>query len=253
MFVFLCLCVPPSSCPHPKLCRGPPLHTFVTIVSNSVHLRVCFSSSLANLILSSLFQGFVCVSRSPTVLSGSLRSSSTVGSVSLRPPSVLVVFVKFCSLAVFCTLCLCARLSVFIHKRTLLFDQWKRYTECAEGLWFGALHGKLQLRLDDITKHQTDVFHWTEILRDIFLPVSLMYKQKISKALQAINPEQAVLWSTEPYSDVMRSSLDKYHVLILNNAKYGHELQSLSEEDILEGPAVLSQILRRCLGMREPL
>jgi len=143
-------------------------------------------------------------------------------------------------------------------------EQWGEYIGISDmgpfrpesdltGLWFGALHGKLQLRLDDITKHQTDVFHWTEILRDIFLPVSLMYKQKISKALQAINPEQAVLWSTEPYSDVMRSSLDKYHVLILNNAKYGHELQSLSEEDILEGPAVLSQILRRCLGMREPL
>jgi len=119
-------------------------------------------------------------------------------------------------------------------------------------LWFNVLHGKMQQRLDDMRAQRTDVFYWQEILRDIFQPVSLMHQQRISKALQAHNPEQEVLWSLRPLSELLGQEMQRSHIFILNNAKYGQELEHLTEEQILGGPAVLSQLLRSTLGRPEP-
>lgn len=119
-------------------------------------------------------------------------------------------------------------------------------------LWFNVLHGKLQQRLAEARAQRTDVFYWQEILRDVFLPVSLMHKERISKGLQAHNPTQEVLWSIRPMEELLGAELQRAHVLILNNAKYGKDLGHLTEEQILGGPAVLSQLLRRALGMPEP-
>merc|ERR1712046_473157 len=115
------------------------------------------------------------------------------------------------------------------------------------GLWFAGLHGKLQQRMDEITARKTDVFYWQENLGDLFLPVTLLYRARISQALQALNPERDQLWSVQPHNQVL-GHLDDKHVLILNNAKYGGELGSLTEEQIMSGPAVFSQLLRMALG-----
>lgn len=114
-------------------------------------------------------------------------------------------------------------------------------------LWFAALHGKLQQRMEEIEVKKTDVFYWQEILGDIFLPASLMYRDNISKALQALNPDKEQLWSLQPHNQVL-GHLSDTHILIMNNAKYGAELGSLTEEQIMSGPAVLSQLLRMALG-----
>mmetsp|Transcript_102620 Transcript_102620/g.319073 ORF Transcript_102620/g.319073 Transcript_102620/m.319073 type:complete len:281 (+) Transcript_102620:265-1107(+) len=119
-------------------------------------------------------------------------------------------------------------------------------------LWFNALHGRMEQRRAELEAHQTDVFYWQEILRDIVLPVTLMHREKISKGLLAHNPEQEELWSTEPLGRVLGPELERSHVFILNNAKYGDELKQLSEEQILGGPAVLSQLLRHALGLPHP-
>lgn len=116
-------------------------------------------------------------------------------------------------------------------------------------LWFNALHGKMQERLADMRSAGTDVFYWQEILRDLFVPASLMHKDIVSKALTAFNPEQNILWSTESADSLIESELSRSHILILNNAKYGNDLDHLTEEQILAGPAVLSQILRKSLGV----
>lgn len=115
-------------------------------------------------------------------------------------------------------------------------------------LWFNALHGKLQQRIDDIHAHREDVFYWQEILRDIFVPVSMIHKDKIAKGMLIHNPDQDVLWSTRLLAEAVGGELQRSHVFILNNAKYGKELQSLSEDQILSGPAVLSQLLRHALA-----
>jgi len=119
-------------------------------------------------------------------------------------------------------------------------------------LWFGALHGRLQESYLEITREKTDVFYWQELLRDIFVPASILHSESISKALLAENPTKEVLWSTEPMRDALGPALSSSHVLILNNAIYGHELAELTEDQILGGPAVLSQILRHALGLPEP-
>jgi len=128
---------------------------------------------------------------------------------------------------------------------------FRPFSEVTE-LWFNALHGKLEQRKAEILARGTDVFYWQEILRDIFLPVTLIHREKISKGLQAHNPEQEVLWSTGDFQDALGPELARSHVFILNNAKYGEALGALSEEQILGGPAVLSQILRHALGTPHP-
>ncbi|CAE8582722.1 unnamed protein product, partial [Polarella glacialis] len=70
-------------------------------------------------------------------------------------------------------------------------------------LWFNALHGKLHERLPEIRAQRTDVFYWQEILRDIFVPCSLMHKERISASLMAYNPEQETLWSVLPTERVV--------------------------------------------------
>lgn len=117
-------------------------------------------------------------------------------------------------------------------------------------LWFNVLHAKMHQRLPDMQRAGADAFYWQEILRDIFVPASLMYRERISTALKAYNPDQADLWSTKPL-DVLTGSaseMARAHVLILNNAKYGELLEGLDEEQILGGPSVLSQLLRSALG-----
>lgn len=117
-------------------------------------------------------------------------------------------------------------------------------------LWYNALHGKLSERAEEAFARQTDIFYWQEILRDIFVPVSLVFKTRICQALQALNPEQEQLWSVDPFQDVLRlTPIDEKHILILNNANYGKDLGHLSAEQILGGPAVLSQLLRHALGV----
>eukprot|EP00929_Paragymnodinium_shiwhaense_P069934 TRINITY_DN35345_c0_g1_i1.p1 TRINITY_DN35345_c0_g1~~TRINITY_DN35345_c0_g1_i1.p1 ORF type:complete len:385 (+),score=68.82 TRINITY_DN35345_c0_g1_i1:79-1233(+) len=129
---------------------------------------------------------------------------------------------------------------------------FKPMTEFTE-LWFNILHAKLQERLPEIQQEKTDVFYWQEILRDIVVPVSKMQRPRVSQALLAFNPEQEHLWSVQPWSQVLGRELSEDpHVLILNNAKYGSELKVLTEEQILAGPAVLSQLLRQALGIPEP-
>mmetsp|Transcript_114073 Transcript_114073/g.254581 ORF Transcript_114073/g.254581 Transcript_114073/m.254581 type:complete len:169 (+) Transcript_114073:2-508(+) len=119
-------------------------------------------------------------------------------------------------------------------------------------LWFNALHGKLEQRMADARMQQTDLFYWQEILRDIFVPVSMIHHQRISKGLLAHNPEKETLWSTGACRELLGAAFTRSHILILNNAKYGDELVNLSEEQILGGPAVLSQLLRHALGLPEP-
>lgn len=117
-------------------------------------------------------------------------------------------------------------------------------------MWFNSLHGTLQRHLPEVVTQKTDVFYWQEILRDIVLPISLAYRSRISKALLALNPSQEQLWSTEPYEDVLDAGvLQDKHILILNNANYGSALSHLSADAILDGPAVLSQLLRRALAV----
>jgi len=115
-------------------------------------------------------------------------------------------------------------------------------------LWFNALHGRLEEKLPAIMSQRTDVFYWQEILRDVFVPVTLVHNQRVSKALIANNPEKEELWAVQPFQQVLGNQL-RGHILILNNAKYGDELGQLSEEQILSGPAVLSQLLRHALGL----
>eukprot|EP00747_Dinoflagellata_sp_TGD_P028273 gnl/TRDRNA2_/TRDRNA2_133154_c0_seq1.p1 gnl/TRDRNA2_/TRDRNA2_133154_c0~~gnl/TRDRNA2_/TRDRNA2_133154_c0_seq1.p1 ORF type:complete len:334 (-),score=46.89 gnl/TRDRNA2_/TRDRNA2_133154_c0_seq1:187-1188(-) len=119
-------------------------------------------------------------------------------------------------------------------------------------LWFAALHGKLEMKMPETESKKTDVFYWQEILRDIFVPASLMHRQKISKALQALNPAQEQLYSTLPFREALSTDFDQSHILILNNANYGQDLKGLSEEQILNSPAVLSQLLRHALGTSAP-
>jgi len=119
-------------------------------------------------------------------------------------------------------------------------------------LWFNVLHGKIQQKIDVAITKKTDPFYWQEILRDIFVPVSSMHKDRISTALQAYNPDQEALWNVSDMRTVLGESLFSSHILILNNAKYGQELEGVTEEQILGGPAVLSQVLRSALGMPEP-
>lgn len=125
-------------------------------------------------------------------------------------------------------------------------------------LWHNALHGKLHDKLPEARARQSYPFYWQEILRDIFVPASLMHRERVSQALQAFNPQQEALWSTMPAEDVLRagaaegSPLQRCHIFILNNAKYGAELGRLTEEQILGGPAVLSQVLRSALGVQLP-
>lgn len=116
-------------------------------------------------------------------------------------------------------------------------------------LWFNCLHGKMERRKTDMLSQGTDVFYWQEILRDIVVPVTVMHRDKVSKALLAHNPEQETLWSTGDYQYLMGLELQRCHILILNNAKYGDTLGRMSEEEILAGPTVLSQLLRHALGM----
>ncbi|CAE7499714.1 unnamed protein product [Symbiodinium natans] len=115
-------------------------------------------------------------------------------------------------------------------------------------LWFDALHGRLEEKLPEVMSQKTDVFYWQEILRDVFVPVSLVHSQRVSKALLAHNPEKEALWAIQPFREALGNQLSS-HILILNNAKYGDELGQLSEEEILGGPAVLSQLLRHSLGL----
>ncbi|CAE7215600.1 unnamed protein product [Symbiodinium microadriaticum] len=115
-------------------------------------------------------------------------------------------------------------------------------------LWFNALHGRLEEKLPEVMGQKTDVFYWQEILRDVFVPVSLVHSQRISKALLAHNPEKETLWAVRPFQEALGKELGS-HILILNNAKYGDELGQLSEDEILGGPAVLSQLLRHSLGL----
>ncbi|CAK0850286.1 unnamed protein product [Prorocentrum cordatum] len=96
-------------------------------------------------------------------------------------------------------------------------------------LWFNALHGKLAQRWADVQARQTDVFYWQEILRDIVLPASLIHRERISRAMQIHNPEQDALWSERPCAELLGAELDRCHLLVLNNAKYGQELGELSE------------------------
>mmetsp|Transcript_101333 Transcript_101333/g.180102 ORF Transcript_101333/g.180102 Transcript_101333/m.180102 type:complete len:674 (-) Transcript_101333:7-2028(-) len=118
--------------------------------------------------------------------------------------------------------------------------------------WFNALHGKLQERFQVLQEQKTYGFYWQEILRDIFVPASLMHSKKVSTALQAHNPEQEALWSLESASSIIGPALENSHIFILNNSKYGSELSCHSEDVILGGPAVLSQVLRQALNSTEP-
>eukprot|EP00931_Biecheleriopsis_adriatica_P046783 TRINITY_DN26907_c0_g1_i1.p1 TRINITY_DN26907_c0_g1~~TRINITY_DN26907_c0_g1_i1.p1 ORF type:complete len:672 (+),score=127.89 TRINITY_DN26907_c0_g1_i1:41-2017(+) len=128
---------------------------------------------------------------------------------------------------------------------------FKPYTEITT-LWYNALQGKLQERLSVLQEQKTYAFYWQEILRDIFVPASLAFRERVSTALQAHNPEQDVLWSTGEASELLDAELQRCHIFILNNSKYGHELACLTEEQILGGPAILSQVLRQALGLPEP-
>lgn len=119
-------------------------------------------------------------------------------------------------------------------------------------LWFNALHGKMHQKAAVMAAQRTDAFYWQEILRDIFVPASMLHRQRVSTALQAYNPSQEQLWSVGPMAEEFGEELERAHVLILNNAKYGQDLEHLTEEDILAGPAVLSQLLRSALGLPEP-
>ncbi|CAJ1447475.1 unnamed protein product [Effrenium voratum] len=49
-------------------------------------------------------------------------------------------------------------------------------------LWFNALHGRLEEKMPAIRSQRTDVFYWQEILRDVFVPVSLIHNKRVSKA-----------------------------------------------------------------------
>lgn len=128
---------------------------------------------------------------------------------------------------------------------------FRPFTEITS-MWFNALHGKMQQHLGDLQSQQQYAFYWQEILRDIFVPISIKNQQRVSTALLAHNPEQEVLWSVSPCRDLLARELDESHIFILNNSKYGHELSPLTEEQIVGGPAVLSQVLRRALGLPEP-
>lgn len=116
-------------------------------------------------------------------------------------------------------------------------------------LWYNVLHGKMAQQMADMEKAQTDTFYWQEILRDIFVPVSMMQRERVSQGMRALNPEKEDLWSMQTVQERL-GNLDDAHVLILNNSKYGQELSPLTEEQILGGPAVLSQLLRSALGLK---
>lgn len=118
-------------------------------------------------------------------------------------------------------------------------------------LWFGALHGILEKRMSEVMARKTDPFGWQEILRDIFVPLSLLHRDSIGVDLLAMNPGKEQLYSTSSVSATMGSEVDGCHILILNNALYGDELAQFTTDQILGGPAVLSQLLRRALGVPE--
>merc|ERR1712196_362609 len=94
--------------------------------------------------------------------------------------------------------------------------------------WFNALHRKMHLSLYALQSKMHYPFYWQEILRDIFVPVSVMHERRISTALQAHSPEQRILWSVLNCEDLLGAELDRSHILILNNSKYGHELGALT-------------------------
>eukprot|EP00930_Biecheleria_cincta_P057869 TRINITY_DN43740_c0_g1_i1.p1 TRINITY_DN43740_c0_g1~~TRINITY_DN43740_c0_g1_i1.p1 ORF type:complete len:674 (+),score=101.55 TRINITY_DN43740_c0_g1_i1:88-2109(+) len=117
--------------------------------------------------------------------------------------------------------------------------------------WYNTIQGKLDQALGQLQQQNVYPFYWQEILRDIFVPISVAYRDRVTAALQAYNPEKEELWSVGSAQDLLGAQLAQKHLLILNNSKYGSELVSLTEEQLLNGPAVLSQIWRQALGLTQ--
>lgn len=115
--------------------------------------------------------------------------------------------------------------------------------------WYNTIQGKLDQAFGQLQQQQVYSFYWQEILRDIFVPISVAHRDRVTAALQAHNPEKEELWSVGSAQELLGSQLAQNHLLILNNSKYGRELVSLTEEQLLNGPAVLSQIWRQALGL----
>lgn len=113
--------------------------------------------------------------------------------------------------------------------------------------WFGGMNEKLDQRLEELKSKNQDVLAWAEMLRGIFLPVSKAQREKISKALQAINPEKDQIMSIQPAAKALGCDLEHLHMVIMKNAIYGWELAQQTEEQLLGGKAVLSQLFRRAL------
>eukprot|EP00928_Gymnodinium_smaydae_P090232 TRINITY_DN7405_c1_g1_i3.p1 TRINITY_DN7405_c1_g1~~TRINITY_DN7405_c1_g1_i3.p1 ORF type:complete len:351 (+),score=57.41 TRINITY_DN7405_c1_g1_i3:33-1055(+) len=110
-------------------------------------------------------------------------------------------------------------------------------------LWFNALHAKLHQCAQELQARNTYPFYWQEILRDIFVPSSLIHRRRISTALQAYNPDADMLLSCgrdaggghPALTRELELALESAHVLILNNSKYGKNLAELAEDDVLGG------------------
>eukprot|EP00746_Dinoflagellata_sp_MGD_P150713 gnl/MRDRNA2_/MRDRNA2_82521_c0_seq1.p1 gnl/MRDRNA2_/MRDRNA2_82521_c0~~gnl/MRDRNA2_/MRDRNA2_82521_c0_seq1.p1 ORF type:complete len:357 (+),score=41.06 gnl/MRDRNA2_/MRDRNA2_82521_c0_seq1:90-1160(+) len=111
-------------------------------------------------------------------------------------------------------------------------------------LWFDAVHKKMEM----MTHIREDAFYWQEILRDIVVPCSIRCKDKISKALRALNPSEQELFGTERSHSLEWALLFQYHILILNNANYGKRCAAMTEEEFFNSNIVLSQLLREALG-----
>lgn len=112
--------------------------------------------------------------------------------------------------------------------------------------WYNRVHAVLDKRLPDLQKSKEDVFGWTELLRDIVLPL----QDKQTSVL--IHHED---W--QPFDDkyVMRhKSVDEFEksklgsLLILNNAMYPPGFKTLSFSEIFESDILLCSLLRYSLA-----
>lgn len=113
--------------------------------------------------------------------------------------------------------------------------------------WYWALVRRLDERLPELVQAQQDIFRWTEILKELFVPVTGLFRDRVSTALLARNPSEEELFAPGGRIDP-HAWAQKSHILILNNAIYGERLRLVRPCELLRSRTGLAKLLCYALG-----
>jgi hypothetical protein len=129
--------------------------------------------------------------------------------------------------------------------------------------WSSRLRQRLDARYDALRRAReadpnpkNDCLSWTEILRDIVVPVAKDLQRRNSLSYYAIPSDYFQiaddLYSTESIlatGEALQASPDA-HIMVLNNTYYPDELKRMTRDDILASDIAICGLIRQALGVR---